>query len=504
MAIRMSGMISGLDTDAIIKDLMSAQATKKTSVEQKKEKLDWKKEKWEEMNTKLYSLYTEKLSGLKLQGSYMAKKVTSSDEGKAKATATTAANGSYTLKIDSLASAEFVTGADISDKKLTQDSLITESGMSAGQKITIKTGKDLADKKEIEITDTMTVKDFVQKLKDAGLNASFDDKNGRFFISAKDSGSSGNFTIESNASAGLGLDAIGLENIDEDLAKNGRVATDGSQMAVVGAKDASIILNGAVITSDTNTIQANGLTLELIGVTNGSEMNITVGNDTDAVYDKMKEFIKSYNELLTDMYGKYTAPSARKYAMLTDDDKEAMTDDQVELWENRIKDSLLRNDDTLGSLMSAFRSSMQETVEINGKSYSLSSFGIVTGSYTENGLLHIQGNADDPQYANDTDKLREALDSDPETTAKALSEIMSKFYNKLTEKMSSSSISSALTFYNDKQIQTQSEDYERQISDWEKRLTEMEDRYYKQFSAMETSMAELQSKQNQMSGLLGM
>ena len=85
MAIRMSGMISGLDTDAIIKDLMSAQATKKTSVEQKKEKLDWKKEKWEEMNTKLYSLYTEKLSGLKLQGSYMAKKVTSSDEGKAKA-----------------------------------------------------------------------------------------------------------------------------------------------------------------------------------------------------------------------------------------------------------------------------------------------------------------------------------------------------------------------------------------------------------------------------------
>ena len=91
MAIRMSGMISGLDTDAIIKDLMSAQATKKTSVEQKKEKLDWKKEKWEEMNTKLYSLYTEKLSGLKLQGSYMAKKVTSSDEGKAKATATTAA-----------------------------------------------------------------------------------------------------------------------------------------------------------------------------------------------------------------------------------------------------------------------------------------------------------------------------------------------------------------------------------------------------------------------------
>ena len=77
MAIRLSGMISGLDTDAIIKELMSAQSLKKTKIEQNKEKLEWKKEKWEEMNTKIYSLYTEKLSELKLQGTFLTKKVSS-------------------------------------------------------------------------------------------------------------------------------------------------------------------------------------------------------------------------------------------------------------------------------------------------------------------------------------------------------------------------------------------------------------------------------------------
>lgn len=503
MPIRMSGMVSNLDTDAIIKEMMSAQSLKKTAVEQKKTKLEWKKEKWEEMNTKIYSMYTEKLSSLKLQGTYLTKKATSSNESKAKATATTAAAGSYTLKIDSLASAEFVTGADISSKELKESSTLVDAGMAAGQTIKIRTGADFENSTEITIDDETTIKDFVQKLKDAGLNASFDSDNGRFFISAKESGVENGFSIESDVSGSDGLEALGLGNIDSELAGKGQIASDKNQMAIIGAKDASIVLNGAIITSATNTVQANGLSLELIGTTE-DEMNITVGNDTDAVYNKIKDFVKSYNELVEEMNTKYTAASARKYAMLTDDEKEAMTDDQVELWENKIKDSLLRNDDTLGSLIQTFRSAMQEGTEVNGVKYTLSSFGIVTGSYTENGKLHINGDKDDAQYSDKTDQLRDALEKDPENVGKALSDIMSKFYNTLTKKMSSTSLSSALTFYNDKQIKTQSEDYEKQISSWETRLTDMEDRYYKQFSTMESYMSELQSKQSQLSGLLGM
>ena len=144
MPIRMSGMISGLDTDAIIKELMSAQSMKKTTLEQNKEKLSWKKEKWEDLNTKIYALYTEKLSSLKMQGSYLAKKATSSNPDKADATATTASSGSYELTVSKLASSQFVTGADISSKGLKKNSTLVEAGMTVGQTITVKLDKPVA------------------------------------------------------------------------------------------------------------------------------------------------------------------------------------------------------------------------------------------------------------------------------------------------------------------------------------------------------------------------
>ena len=503
MAIRMSGMISGLDTDAIIKDLMKAQSDKKTKLEQTKEKLGWKKEKWEEMNTKVYALYTEKLSSLKLQGTYLAKKAVSSDETKAKVSATNTSSGSYKLQIDELASAEYVTGKDIKDKGYKADTKLADTGMTVGQKITIKTGRDQDKSFELEVTEDTKISDLVNKFKEAGLNASFDSVNGRFFIGAQDSGSDSLFTFSSDAASGAGLENLGLTNVTEEMAKTGATATDTDQIAIVAAKDSRITLNGAVLTSSKNSIEANGMTIELLGVTSGA-VNITVNNDVDTVYDKVKEFVNSYNELLTDMYEKYNADSAKGYNMLTDDEKEAMSEEQVELWENKIKDSLLRRDDTLNSLMSAFRSAMQESVEVDGKKYSLSSFGIGTGEYTEHGLLHINGNADDSMYADKTDSLKAALTENPEVVSKALSGIMSKFYSTLSDKMSASSISSALTLYNDKQIQSQMNDYETQIKKWDTRLQDIEDRYYKQFSAMEKSLADLQSKQSQLSGMFGM
>ena len=100
MAIRMSGLSSGLDTEAIVGALMSAQSLKKTKLTQQKTKLEWKQTKWQELNTKLYKLYSEQVSKLQLQSSYMTKKASVSDESKAKVTATSkAANGSYTMEL---------------------------------------------------------------------------------------------------------------------------------------------------------------------------------------------------------------------------------------------------------------------------------------------------------------------------------------------------------------------------------------------------------------------
>ena len=504
MPIRMTGMASGIDVDAVVKEMMSAQKLKKSSIEGKKEKLSWKQDAWKEMNTKLYSFYTSSLSKMRTKGNYQARKATASDPSKVNVSATTATAGSYSLSVEKLASAEYVTGASLKGKGYDGSTKLVDTGMAEGQTITIKSG----DKDPVTLTvdAETTISDFVDKLKSAGLNASFDKTNGRFFIAAKDSGEANKFTVTSTEgdSEGKGLDALGLINIDDTVATTGRTANSSNEVAIVKASDSKIKLNGAIIESGSNNISVNGMKLDLQGTTaEGEEITLSITKDSQSVVDRVKDFIKGYNELMTEMYGKYNAPSARNYSMLTSEQKEAMSDDEVKLWEDKIKGSLFRRDDTLNDLMSVFRSAMQETVEVNGEKFSLSSFGIVTGKYTEHGLLHMEGDPDDAEYAGKTNKLMQMLEEDPDKVSEALSGIMDKFYNKMFDKMGTSKLSSALTFYNDKQMKTESESYEKQIKEWDTKLADIEEKYYKQFSAMEKMMAELQNKQSQLAGFFG-
>ena len=48
------------------------------------------------------------------------------------------------------------------------------------------------------------------------------------------------------------------------------------------------------------------------------------------------------------------------------------------------------------------------------------------------------------------------------------------------------------------------DDYTSKIKSQEQKITAFEDRYYKKFSAMETALAKMSSKESAISGLLGM
>lgn len=599
MTIRMTGMMSGLDTDAIIKELMSAQSMKKTKIEKKKTKTEWKQEKWKELNTKIYNLYTKQVSKMKLQGAYLTKKVTSSNEDAVTATATSsAATGSHKLEVIQLASSQYVTSGKVaegikSSTKLT-DSLV---GMTEGTKISVKVGTgDDVKSVELEVKAETTVNDFVKHLQNAGLNASFDEKQGRFFISSKESGDKNKFTITASETSELSspLKALGLaqkaEKVYEiengqlvagvdsngnnfyinsegkyvdakgqyvnkyggktnvslkgvqayEVDENGQLIAgqdakgnnyyinsdgyyvnssgayvdssgayvdspnDDNSMTVIEATNAIFKLDGAELTETSNNFTVAGITLDLKNETKG-EVSLNVTNNADAVYDSFKEFIKEYNSILKEMNDLYGADSAKGYEPLTDEEKEAMSEEQIELWEKKIKDSLLRRDSTLSSLTSAMRTAMQSFVEVDGKNYSLSSFGIMTSSdYTEKGLLHIYGDPDDEDFASETDKLKAAIMEDPDTVAKVLSGIVTKLADVMADKMKGTQISSALTFYNDKEMKNQIKGYEDEIDKWEDRLLEMEDRYYKQFSAMESAMAKLNSQSSYFASMMGM
>lgn len=276
-------------------------------------------------------------------------------------------------------------------------------------------------------------------------------------------------------------------------------------MKLIEASDSVIILNGATLTSTSTIVSANGLSIDLIGKTKDDEpVTFSVSNDVDGIYDTIKGFLKEYNDVMKEMNTLYNADSSKGYEPLTSEEKEAMTDEDVKLWEDKIKDSLLRRDQTLNGIMQGMRTVMMGTVSYEGKNYALSSFGIMTSTdYKEGGLLHIYGDKDDSVYADRDDKLRKAIEENPDALIATMTGIFGNLRKEMAQKMAGTKNSSALTFYDDIKMKNDVKEYEKEIKSWEERLASIEESYYKKFTAMETALAKLQSKQSSLSSLFG-
>ena len=296
-----------------------------------------------------------------------------------------------------------------------------------------------------------------------------------------------------------------------DLAANvasGNITIENTDRAIkIDGQDAIINLNGVEYSNGSNAITVNGLTIEALAVTT-DPITVNVSNDTDALYDKIKDYLTTYNSLMNEMQKLYNADSAKDYEPLTDDEKAEMSESEIEKWEQKIKDSLLRRDGTLSSIISAMTMSMMSTYEINGKTYSWSTFGVHTlGSLNaeknEGSAYHIDGDAEDNYTANNKEKLRAALAEDPEVVIEFLKKVTSGLYTALDGKMKSSAIKSVYTVYNDKEMASEYSDYSRTIKTWTDRVTDMEDAYYKKFAAMEKALATLQGNSSSISSLLG-
>jgi len=282
---------------------------------------------------------------------------------------------------------------------------------------------------------------------------------------------------------------------------------------LVKASDSEVEYNGAVLTGSSNVFTANGLTFTLKGVTSGLDtpttdddevISVSVSGNTEAVYDMIKDFVKTYNDILKEMNEAYNAESARGYDPLTEEERETMTEEQIKKWEDRIKDSLLRRDDTLGGLINALRSTLSEPITVNGKTYSLASFGISTRKYSEKGMLHISGDADFSEVAGLENQLMESLANNPEEVAEVLSKLGEKLYSNLMDRMKSTSLSSALTLYNDKEMTESLTRYKKDLAKLEAKLVDIENKYFKQFAAMESAMARINSQSSALMSMLGM
>lgn len=540
MPIRITGLNSGLDTEAIISELVSAYRTKEEKYQKAQTKLSWKQDAWKDLNIKVRSLY-DNISNLRFTSAWTMKKTTVSDSTKATVTAAgSCVNGTQTLKIKQLAKGTYITGGEISNTSAgtapTSATKLSELGYTgSGGDIQVKDSSGNVVK-TVSVTGNTTIKDLVSALNGAGdTKASFDATNKRIFMTSNKTGEQNAFSLDGDA----------------DILKTVGLSKEGGA-SIVDAQDSEIELNGAKFTSANNTYTVNGLTIDCLAETGNSEISITTSVDTQSMYDQVKSFLSQYNSLMKEMYSLYNADNAKGYEPLTDSEKDQMTDTEVEKWEEKIKAALLRRDDTLDGIMSTMKNAMSTSYYIyngnavtydsdkqyykcngnaiknsdgsyvtsasqlklwasaNGaKKYSLSSFGIKTEAYatmtanSSQDAYHIDGDADDSVSKNNSDVLMNMLSSDPDTVSSFMKQLTSGLYSAIDTKMKSvKGLSSSYTIYNDIEMAREYSDYTDTISKWEDKLTDLEDSYYKKFAAMESALASLQSQSSSLSSLL--
>lgn len=472
MPFRIGGMYSGLDTDALVKEMTAAYSTKRDSIQKQQTALEWKQEKWKKMNSDIYNFYSATLSSIRFDNSNSYNITYSNDKSISISNPNKNNTGTYTLEVDSLAQSGFLTGKQL-NKEITKDTKI--SGILkhpiAGSTISI-------NNTTIEITEDMTVGQLAEEIaKVSNVYANYDDKNNRFFINSTKSGSEYDFEIAGDDEI---LDALGLANDGESRVKG---------------KDARLKFNGVTYTSNSNNFNINGIGIEAKTIST-EPINITISPNATSS-DHIRNFIKSYNELLETMQTSYNKPSAKTYMPLTDKEKEAMSDNEIEKWEDAGKENSLSKDSSLGEVINLFKTVATKSYDINGKKISLASIGITTGSYftteeNKRGLLEINEN-----------KFQKAFSEDPDMVNKLIKEVGADLYNKLGQNSKSSSLRSVYKFYNDKELIKQEEEYKKKLDEWDDKISKMEDKYYKQFSLMETALAKMQSRSDALANMFG-
>jgi flagellar hook-associated protein 2 len=283
--------------------------------------------------------------------------------------------------------------------------------------------------------------------------------------------------------------------------------------------DALVTINGIETSQSSNRFTINGVEISISGVTPTDQTSqIEISQDLDGMVETIKAFVESYNATLSAINSKLSEERYRTYLPLTSDQRDAMDEDEIELWETKAKSGMLKSDSILNSQVSSMRTALSSDVVMpDGTKVNLAQFGITTGTYSEKGKLYI-----------DETMLRTALESNPEgatalfgqttTTSSGSKELYStsdglfsrikKVNNvsltQLYERAGTSRYSSDLTtaFMSQSTMGLQLTDYEKRIQEWEDRLVVIENRYYSQFTAMETAMNKYSSVSSSLTSML--
>jgi len=334
----------------------------------------------------------------------------------------------------------------------------------------------------------------------AGVILKYDEITDKITITSKQTGAGSNINISEAGSTflqGTGLD----ENAE-----------------YIEGIDAKVILDGQTLTRSSNTFTVDGISYSLIKKSE-TPQTLTLSQDVDAVFNTIKSFIEKYNDVISTINSKISEKYDRSYQPLTDSQKEEMTEKEIEAWESKAKTGLLKNDSLLQGIVYAMRNAMIESV--SGVGTSLSEIGISTTSYQDKGKLTI-----------DETKLKEAIKNDPDSImnlftkssdiawsrsltpeqkderyknegiAYKISDILENYITTYRDSngkkgllLEKAGIAGDASEYNNL-LYSQIDNYDTKISTLLKQLADKENRYYEQYSALESQLARMQAQSN--------
>ncbi|WP_078414312.1 flagellar hook-associated protein 2 [Priestia abyssalis] len=484
--MRIGGLASGMDTNQIISDLMKAERIPLDKLIQKKQLLEWQRDDYRNMNKALAELDTVIFDGVFKQSAFLKKTLTSSDNSKVTATALNAsANTTSTVEVIDLAkSATWKTTGAVAFAPPASGSL----------SFVVKDPDGTAERTvNISLAPTDTVDDFVAKINGSNLGVTamnqkiYDEVSKEY----KDT------IVFSNNKTGAG----GYINITDSGTKtfmtnlgfqfNGDTLTTDP---LNRGTDAVVKINGYQMQQKSNNFTLNGINYTLKNKTNtGEAISISTSTDVDGIFDMIKKFVDKYNEVISKINGELKEERYRDFAPLTDEQKEAMEEKEIDLWEEKAKSGMLRNDSILSGGLSQMRSDLyaglKDGTAITAGFSQLAEIGITTSSnYLDRGKLVI-----------DETKLREKIQENPTAVyelfnhngttseskgiARRLRDTIKNTIGKVEERAGNSSWTNQQF-----SLGRNLSDIAKSMDRYEDRLTKIEDRYWRQFTAMEKAV----------------
>jgi flagellar hook-associated protein 2 len=264
--------------------------------------------------------------------------------------------------------------------------------------------------------------------------------------------------------------------------------------------NAEFNINGLETKRNTNTFELNGVTFTLKNkfTTADTPISLSINNDSNKVFENIKAFVDKYNDLIDKIQKKTSEEVYRSYKPLTDEQRESLSEKQQEQWEEKAQSGLLRRDSILSGVLGDMRSNFYAPVknsDVDPLMNQLASIGIkTTANYLQGGKLEIN-----------EAELKKVIENDPESvenlfrgTGSSFDEqgIIHRLYDTVNGAIDKLKERAGNTFTTTKQfvLGRQLDNVNSRINRFEDRLFQVENRYWRQFTAMEKAIQRANSQ----------